>query len=116
MPNDIAEFCSGAEPVKLSVQSGLDNYKWVFKGVVASVTDTYLAGHPADPTLDDGTYTVSANDPVNGCPVSATVEVTVTKVPTVDLKGFYEICNGEELALEADPGFNNYGWYLQGGT
>lgn len=115
VPSDGAEFCKGAEPVELSIQPGLSSYLWTKNTVPLATTNTYSTSPSMANDSHGGTYSISALD-ANNCPVSTTIEVSIVTTPTIDLLDEYEVCEGDNLSLEADPGFDSYNWELNGTT
>lgn len=56
-----------------------------------------------------GTYSVTATN-ANGCEAVASLTVTFNPVPVLNLPAEDTVCQGQQVVLDAGPGFNNYLW------
>jgi len=99
---DDIEQCGGN--VTLDAGTGFDEYTW--NGTTGTATNIV--------SISD-TYTVVVVD-ANGCTGTDAVDVTIHDLPTVDLGGDFNICNGTSETLDAGSGFVSYEWNGTVGT
>ncbi len=90
--NDDKSICSG-ESTSLSALGG-NSYVWS-----TGSTNTTITINPATTT----TYTVTATD-ASGCTGTDEATITIHSLPTANITGDLEICNGESTTLTASGG------------
>jgi parallel beta-helix repeat protein len=95
------EFCEG-DSTMLTATGGLD-YLWSTGDNTVSITVS---------TADD--YTVTVTDG-NGCTDTETVSVISNQLPTAEIDGDLEICDGESTTLTASGG-TDYDWSIGDNT
>ena len=93
----ITSICSGAS-AELDVEQTYPFYNWSTGSNEASIT----ASSP-------GIYSVSIIDN-SGCEGFASIDVQVNDLPTVNINGLSEICEGDQTILNAGDGFTAYQW------
>ena len=101
----VTTYCEGETPTDLSVTPALGGaIDWFnINGVLATGTTTYT------PDLTLGNQTISATETLNGCTSpTASVDVTVNILPTVDVPDSVSICRNDSILVTA----NNNGFDL----
>ncbi|MGR3809120.1 Ig-like domain-containing protein [Jiulongibacter sp. NS-SX5] len=84
---------------------GWDNYTWSGPNSFSSSVDENIIYNAT--TASSGVYTVTAS--VNGCTTTATSNITVNALPSINLVANSPTCFGENLNLSAEGG-GNYVW------
>jgi hypothetical protein len=102
-PSGTIALCAGDTAV-LAANPGLASYLWNPNGGQGQEIDVWQAG----------TYTVTVEDPNNGClNTSAPVQVVVnsTAPPVIVPSGSVEFCHGGSVSLTVEPGpYSSYLW------
>lgn len=102
-PSGTVEVCSG-DSVTLNATANFTNYDW----------NPGNQNTPSIVVTQSGTYTVTVEDPNNGCTsTSDPVEVIINSSvpPTIVASGPTEFCFGESVSLSVQPGpYNSYLW------
>jgi gliding motility-associated-like protein len=88
----------------ISAQAGFIHYKWTGE----KITDDTLQTIIAFPTASNWYKVTAEKEP--GCFVSDSLYVTLKQTPAIHLGPDTSICAGEQLLLNAGPGFTSYEW------
>lgn len=88
--------CNGQ--VSLDAGAGFPNYNWSTGGNTATIN-----------VSASGNYTVTVSDG-NGCSGTATLQVQVPALPSVQISGDALLCVAETTTLSANAGFVTYNW------
>ncbi len=97
----------------LNVSNALTNISWHFyNGTTRKNLNNNTTSHTITnlSSSDIGDYIVRAIE--NGCMVEDTISLSVIALNTLDLGPDQTVCNGEEVILNADRGFDRYEWRL----
>ncbi len=99
------EICASDAPISLTVIGGsFTNIEWYLNGITLVGNETTLE------TSQSGNYTVYVTD-INGCSnQSASIEITVHENPnpTLVAEGNNTFCEGGNISLSTDSGYDNY--------
>lgn len=102
-PSGTVSICNG-DTATLSANGGFTTYTWNPSSQTSQTIDVWQAG----------TYTVTVQDPNNGCSnTSAPVQVVVntTVPPTIVPSGPTQFCAGGSVSLTVEPGpYTSYLW------
>ena len=91
------EICMGDE-ITFDAGTGFSTYLWSNSSTDQTITVTTA-----------GTYSVTVTDEYS-CSDNASVELTVNDLPVIDLGDNEEICEGNEVTIDAGAGFSSYEW------
>jgi gliding motility-associated-like protein len=103
--------------ITLKVDAGLNNYQWLFYDG-STLTDLNNNSNAytitnASSLVHEGDYIVNAADG-NGCALSDTMSLDVIDVPALSLGDDRDICEGDTIQIEANPGYTKYNWFKDG--
>ena len=97
------DICMG-ESLEVSANSGYNNYSWTPSSISGN-TDVYF---PTSSSLDMISLTITGD---GGCTSSDSLSIQVFDLPVVNLSvDNSEICIGETISLNTNPGYINYDW------
>ena len=100
---DDTDICMG-ESLVVSANSGYNNYAWTPSSISGN-TDVYF---PTSSSEDMISLTVTGD---GGCTSSDSLAIQVFDLPVVNLGvDNSEICIGESISLNTNPGYINYDW------
>ena len=100
---DDTDICMG-ESLEVSANSGYNNYSWTPSSISGN-TDVYF---PTSSSLDMISLTITGD---GGCTSSDSLAIQVFDLPVVNLSvDNSEICIGETISLNTNPGYINYDW------
>ena len=100
---DDTDICMG-ESLEVSANSGYNDYSWTPSSISGN-TDVYF---PTSSSLDMISLTITGD---GGCTSSDSLSIQVFDLPVVNLSvDNSEICIGETISLNTNPGYINYDW------
>lgn len=117
-------LCQGMD-MTIEIDPGFTNYKWRFNGAVIPssgannpIANAHILQFTNTSDAVEGTYSITAQDPVNGCPVEG--DFTLEVLPPVDFTLTYDekngrICEGDSIKLvpgnDNNRPFTTFNWF-----
>ncbi len=105
-----AEICEGEQTI-LTATPGFEFYTFYNDGIIVQqgTTNEYLTGVP-------GQYLVVVRDSESCSGASNEASLIVHPLPEGSLtaQGEPALCEGQQVTLQASPGFDSYNWYFEG--
>ena len=96
-----------------SGSASASSYDWLFPGSnTPQVNNTQTINNLEYPF--EGTYTITLNFSVNGCPFPASKTIEIKSKPNLVVSGDTAICGPNPILLKANAGFDKYEWKLNG--
>jgi gliding motility-associated-like protein len=107
-PITYVNACNGN--TSFSVFTGVDSVIWNFNDPVSGINNSSSTLNPSHFYTNAGTYSVSAITYSGSVKDTLTINVVISKPPSVDLGNDIILCTNNELILDAGSGYENYYW------
>lgn len=107
-PITYTNSCNGN--ASFSLYSGIDSVLWNFNDPVSGINNTSVALHPWHVFINAGTYSVSAITHSGTIKDTLTINVVISKIPSVNLGNDIILCSEDEVILDPGSGYENYIW------
>ncbi len=107
-----SQFCDGGS-VLLIGQGGLDYYKWQKDGV--TVKEGVQGVASSLKVTSSGNYTlIGTKGPCTGTSKVVKIVVTDHVVPTIDIDGDTNLCDGDRVIMQTRASYDTYDWKKDG--